>query len=148
MLSQNYKHSYVEAINKYNILIKKYNTYIHTQYLCYSLEIYIYIYIQTLKKFPDSTTVQYVYGNEYYNNQKKKYTLLQCTCKYTSQKASLEALDSPILWLLSFRIYVMALPLQESSTSASNSLKLMHNLFLTLLHSTTLCQMHLIHVVL
>ena len=43
MLSQNYKHSYVEAINKYNILIKKYNTYIHTQYLCYSLDIYIYI---------------------------------------------------------------------------------------------------------
>ena len=70
MLSQNYKHSYVEAINKYNILIKKYNTYIHTQYLCYSLD--IYIYIQTPKKFPDSTTVQYVYGNEYYNNQKKK----------------------------------------------------------------------------
>ena len=64
MLSQNYKHSYVEAINKYNILIKKYNTYIHTQYLCYSLDIYIYIYIylyRPLKKFPDSTTVQYVY---------------------------------------------------------------------------------------
>ena len=62
MLSQNYKHSYVEAINKYNILIKKYNTYIHTQYLCYSLDIYIYIYLyRPLKKFPDSTTVQYVY---------------------------------------------------------------------------------------
>ena len=103
MLSQNYKHSYVEAINKYNILIKKYNTlikkyntYIHTQYLCYSLEIYIYIYIyRPWKNFQTpllynmfidhSTTVQYVYGNEYYNNQKKKkYTLLQCTCKYTS----------------------------------------------------------------
>ena len=95
MLSQNYKHSYVEAINKYNILIKKYNTYIHTQYLCYSLEIYIYIYIyRPWKNFQTpllynmfidhSTTAQYVYGNEYYNNQKKKYTLLQCTCKYTS----------------------------------------------------------------
>ena len=45
MLSQNYKHSYVEAINKYNILIKKYNTYIHTHNICVILWRYIYIYI-------------------------------------------------------------------------------------------------------
>ena len=37
------------------------------------------------------------------------------------------------------RVDMMALPLQEPSTSTSNSLILMHNLLLTLLHPTINC---------